>query len=118
MSASAALGLYTQHVPTSALNSVNSSPLQSNSRMFTVLGGSVCSYVAGAALMFAECSLYDWVNRCRHKKGQGRETLQFLHFQTKLASPRLPLMSFCSKRLTETKLGCVSRQEVHWTLNM
>lgn len=72
-------------------------------------------------------------------------TLQFLHFQTKLASPRPPLISFCScvvsiavrnisvnssskedtgmvyqrtKRLTPTQLACVSRQDVHWTLNV
>jgi hypothetical protein len=90
-----------QGAPTSALKSVNSSPLQSNSRMLTVLGGSVWGYVAGAALMLAECSL-----------------LQFLHLHTKLASPLLPLTSFCSKRLTETMLGCVSRHEVHWTLKV
>lgn len=43
---------------TSALNSTNSNPLQSNSRMFFILGGSLFSYVAGAALIFAECSRY------------------------------------------------------------
>lgn len=41
----------------SGLNSVNSSPLQSNSSMLTVLGGSDRSYIVGAALMLAECSL-------------------------------------------------------------
>ena len=46
-----------------------------------------------------------------------RKTLQFLHFHTKLASPLLPLISFCSKRLTDTQLGCVSRHDVHCTLN-
>jgi hypothetical protein len=55
----------------------------------------------------------------RRRRGwTGSATLQFLHFQTKLASPRLPLISFCSKRLTETKLGCVSRHDVHCTLNV
>jgi len=43
---------------TSALNSTNSNPLQSNSSMFFILGGSLFSYVAGAALIFAECSRY------------------------------------------------------------
>jgi hypothetical protein len=46
---------------TSALNSTNSSPLQSNSNMFFILGGSLFSYAAGAALIFAECS------RCSHQ---------------------------------------------------
>lgn len=49
---------------------------------------------------------------------RAEETLQFLHLQTKLASPLLPLISFCSKRLTETKLACVSRHDVHCTLNV
>jgi hypothetical protein len=54
----------------------------------------------------------------RRRGGTGRATLQFLHFQTKLASPRLPLISFTSKRLSETQLGCVSRHDVHCTLNV
>jgi hypothetical protein len=62
------------------------------------------------------------LSACQHYAssmlGWARATLQFLHFQTKLASPLLPLISFCSKRLIETKLGCVSRHEVHWTLNV
>jgi hypothetical protein len=50
--------------------------------------------------------------------GTGTATLQFLHRQTKFASPLLPLTSFFSKRLTEMKLGCVSRHDVHCTLNV
>jgi hypothetical protein len=45
------------HSP-SGLNSMNSSPLQSNSRMLTFLAGSDCSYGLGASLMFAVCSRY------------------------------------------------------------
>lgn len=45
-------------------------------------------------------------------------TLQLLHLQTKLASPRLPDCSFFSKRETETQFGCISRHEVHCTLNV
>lgn len=89
----------------SALNSVNSRPLQSNSRMLTVLGGSLCSYIRGAALMLAECSLCHTSQRGPQPVWKCEPTLQFLHFQTKLASPLLPLTSFCSKRLTETRLG-------------
>jgi hypothetical protein len=62
--------------PTSALNSVNSSPLQSNSSMFTVFGGSVCSYVAGGAFTFAECSLcYVSIGVGRARDGQSDLTV-------------------------------------------
>lgn len=44
--------------------------------------------------------------------------LQALHRQTKFASPLLPEMSVDSKRLIETQLRCVSRHDVHWTLNV
>ena len=129
---------------TSALNSTNSNPLQSNSRIFFILGGSLRSYTAGAALMLAECSrcfeqtsalppstrpnfhfhihqpqpqLHSETNQKR-VGGGGVLTLQFLHFHTKFASPLLPLTSFCSNRLTDTQFGCVSRHEVHCTLNV
>lgn len=62
-------------------------------------------------------------------------TLQFLHRHTKFASPLLPDCSLDSsvavsldvdlkagdgptKRLTDTQFGCVSRHDVHWTLNV
>lgn len=44
--------------------------------------------------------------------------LHDLHFQTKLASPLLPLISLDSNRLTLTGFGCTSRQDVHWTLKV
>lgn len=66
---------YGQH--TSGTNSTNSSPLQSKVRIFW--GGlDGASYAVGAARMEADDS-----------------RLQFLHFQTKLASPREPEISSC-----------------------
>lgn len=44
---------------TSALNSTNSSPLQSIVITFIALAGSCCSYAFGASRMLAECSLYE-----------------------------------------------------------
>lgn len=49
--------------PTSGLNSMNSRPRQSNSRIFCAFGGSECWYGVGAVLMVADDSL------CR--RGQG-----------------------------------------------
>jgi hypothetical protein len=43
---------------TSDLNSTNSHPRQSSSIIFALLGGEVCLYGAGGALMVAEDSLY------------------------------------------------------------
>lgn len=42
---------------TSALNSVNSRPLQSITRMLKALAGLCCEYALGASIMFAECCL-------------------------------------------------------------
>ena len=54
---------------TSALNSTNSKPLQSNSTMFCFLGGLECGYGFGASLMLAECSLFvTSVKSCPIKK--------------------------------------------------
>ena len=54
------------------MNSVNSRPRQSNSRIFLALAGSVCSYGVGAALTVAVdslCGVGGWYE-ARNQKGQ------------------------------------------------
>lgn len=67
--------------------------------IFCDLAGSVCWYGVGAALIVAEDSLYQedvGLGHPNHRYGSLSHTLQFLHLHTKLASPRLPLISLFS----------------------
>lgn len=101
--------------------------------IFFALAGVDTSYVLGASRMEAECSL--WIGLVFYfLLDMIILTLQFLHRQTKCASPREPESSFCSyfkletglvgsrgaltKRLKLTQFGCVSRQDVHCTLKV
>lgn len=88
-------------VRTSALNSVNSKPLQSSSSTFSILGGSDCSYVAGWALMFAECSL--WTGSGKGVDGgQGKSDLTVLALPDKvgLAATAAHLVHFLGRGQT------------------
>jgi hypothetical protein len=121
---------------TSALNSTNSSPRQSNSRMFCVFAGSVRGYVAGAAFTFAECSLYYCQSACVGQFGYNIIALQYSSCisRQKLLRPYCRSSRLCpmrsqtrssvllggrrTKRFTVTQFGCISRHDVHWTLNV
>jgi hypothetical protein len=53
--------------------------------MLTVLGGSVCGYVAGGALMLAECSLWTLVRACGADGcGDGQRDLAVLALPDKI----------------------------------
>jgi len=128
------------YIRTSGLNSVNSRPRQSNSMTFWRVGGEACWYELGGALMVAEDS------RCLRLVRNSKENEENCYF-TRLAFPYkvgfpststhivclLHICQLChcsfsiytsleflplTNRLTLTKFGWISRQEVHCTLKV
>lgn len=103
--------------------------------MFLGLGGLCCAYVEGESTILAECSLYTDISASMAVKYDSWSDLAVLAFPDEIrfaSASRLLILLLVfgqsrskwvvqmlpTNRLIDTQLGCISRHDVHWTLNV